>query len=316
MFLNNLLPVSEGDMGKSIKETYPHQAGAGYEVVIAFAEEFVNGFNKVAGKEIDSTRFRRTLPFVRKGILELRLLFKALNFEKGMDETYFFKHLKPLIYSYLISEIELSRIFLNKPETAEQSDSAYYSSFTTEYQEFFTDNSFQYRYYKSQSTEFDYLLFVRQEDISLVAIDYAALTDPDFSTPFDSVFAKFIAFERVQKILKNIIGDSSNSQRVVSCVNEASDESLSWTGDAINLVEVAYGIWLTGQLNNGDATISEIIFWMERKFKLKIGRAYRRWTEISKRKLISPTKYLDQMKERINKRIEDEHDLKRNQRRF
>ncbi|WCT13800.1 RteC domain-containing protein [Mucilaginibacter jinjuensis] len=302
-------------MDKSIKVTYSHQADTEYKVVNAFVEEFLNGFNKVSGKEINSARFRNTLPFVRKAILELRTLFENSQFDKNLDEAYFFKHVKPLIYSYLISEIELSRIFLNNPEILENSDATYYSSFTEKYRKFFVINNFQYRYYKSQSTEFDDLLFVRRKDISLTTIDYSVLSDPGFSTMLDPFFAKFMAFERVQDVLKDLTRCRSSIRKEAPGDTDITHNSLTWTGEAINLVEVAYGIWLTGQINNGEASISEIIHWLETGFKLKIGRAYRRWTEISRRKLISSTRYLDQMKDSINKRIEDENDLKANRRR-
>jgi hypothetical protein len=301
-------------MGKPNNLKYPVDVDKEYELINSFVREFVRSFDKIAGKEFNSLRFRKTLPFVRNAIHDLRTLFEDLNFEGGLNEIYFFKQIKPLIYSYLISEIELSRIFLYKSETVDQSDAAYYSSFIAEYQEFFAGHNFQYRYYKSLSTEFDNLLFARQEDISLVTIDYAVLSDPSFSTALDSIFAKFIAFERVQEILMSRMRFHSHIKTAAPEEIETTDRALIWTGEAINLVEVAYGIWLTGQINNGEATISEIIFWMEKKLKLKIGRAYRRWTEISRRKLISSTKYLDQMKETINQRIEEENGIKSSKR--
>lgn len=82
--------------------------------------------------------------------------------------------------------------------------------------------------------------------------------------------------------------------------------SLRWTGESINLVELAYGVWLTGQLNNGNATISETIRWMESSLDIRIGRAYRRWTEISRRDPVNTTKFLDRMKVAILERIRNE----------
>ena len=80
---------------------------------------------------------------------------------------------------------------------------------------------------------------------------------------------------------------------------------LKWTGDTINLVEIAYGIWLTGQVNQGNSSITEIMELLEEAFQVKIGRPFRRWQEISQRKMISPTKYIDQVKAQILKRIDE-----------
>ena len=89
------------------------------------------------------------------------------------------------------------------------------------------------------------------------------------------------------------------------------DTTLRWTGESINLVELAYGIWLTGQLNNGNATISEIIRWMEASLGIHVGRAYRRWTEISRRDRVHSTKFIDRMKESIDERIRNGEGLQK-----
>jgi hypothetical protein len=85
---------------------------------------------------------------------------------------------------------------------------------------------------------------------------------------------------------------------------------LQWTGETINLAELAYGIWLTGQVNNGNATITEIMEWLEIHLHVKIGVPFRRWFSISKRKRISLTKYIDQIKAAILKRVDEENGMK------
>ena len=87
--------------------------------------------------------------------------------------------------------------------------------------------------------------------------------------------------------------------------NSESDTEMKWTGDAINIIEVAYGIWLTGQLNNGNATLTQIVKWLETNLKVTIGNIQSRFAEISSRKRLSPTKFLDQMKDAILKRIDN-----------
>jgi len=82
---------------------------------------------------------------------------------------------------------------------------------------------------------------------------------------------------------------------------------LVWTGGAVNLTELAYGIWLTGQLNDGNVSITQIITWLENHLHIKIGRAHRRWETIAARKRLSLTKFLDQMTEAIRKRLDEEN---------
>lgn len=82
--------------------------------------------------------------------------------------------------------------------------------------------------------------------------------------------------------------------------------SVITTGETINLVEIAYGIWLTGQVNNGNASISEIVLWLERHFEVRVGKAHRRWQNIAGRKRLAPFRYMDEMKEALVKRLEEE----------
>jgi hypothetical protein len=78
---------------------------------------------------------------------------------------------------------------------------------------------------------------------------------------------------------------------------------IKWTGDVINVIELAYGLWLTGQINNGNASLNQIVRWLEKNLSVSIGIAQRKFSEISRRKRISITKYLDQMKDAIIRKI-------------
>lgn len=277
--------------------------------------EFESGLSQITSKKMGpADRLRGTVQWINEVLEKIRQIVLQEGFKEPADEIYFFKTVKPRIKACLIYEVEHYRLLVERPAGPWKMINNYYQKQLDRIQRIFREYEFQYHYFKSDSHELDYSFFVRGSDISQVLM-YKITdpeTDPKFSTCMDSLFARFIASERLLKFLVNELGHLQPSHDSPATVEE---QGLIWTGEAINLVEMAYGIWLTGQINNGEVTITEIICWMERKFKLKIGRAYRRWTEISRRKLISPTNYLDQMKDSINKRIEDENDLKSNRRR-
>jgi hypothetical protein len=81
------------------------------------------------------------------------------------------------------------------------------------------------------------------------------------------------------------------------------------TGESVNLVELLYGLHLTGQLNNGHATITEIIQWLGKHWHADVGNAFRRWHAISNRKRVAPTKFIEQMRDAINRKLDDDNDL-------
>lgn len=255
-------------------------------------------------------RLTSSLHLIQDTSKNLKDLVEANSFGTPQEEIIFFKRIKPMLYSFKIFEIDLYQFSLKIPIGDDQDIMAYYREELQEIQRFFKLNVFHYKYYLLGLSDLDNLYFLRNAVVPVGLIHEMPEQDANFSSSHDYLFAKFLAYERLQmhilneiKVLNNLVlpGASSNSDE---------SERLKWTGEAINLVEVAYGIWLTGQLNNGNASITEIISWFEDKLQIKIGRAYRRWTEISNRKRISSTKYIDTIRDSIHKRIDDEYALK------
>jgi hypothetical protein len=120
------------------------------------------------------------------------------------------------------------------------------------------------------------------------------------------LFSKFIAYEHVQYYILEQMGLLINPE---IALHQTADHvaDLKWTGDSINVVELAYGLWLTGQLNNGNASLNQIVRWLETNLHVTIGIVQRRFTEIARRKRLSITKFIDQMRDSIFKKIDSDH---------
>lgn len=219
------------------------------------------------------------------------------------EEIYVFRTVKAQLNADKILEIEKFNLTYNKPAATIEELRLYYDDELKYFGRFFKNNAFYYHYYKSGFVELDKLYFVRGATLESPYFQVIPGHDAEFSTALDYLFSKFIAYERMQHIvLENIKGLYHQD----GLVKENDGSPVKWTGDSINLVEVAYGIWLTGQLNDGNASISEIIRWLEKCFAVNIGRAHRRWTEISQRKRSSYTKFIDRMQLSISERIDNE----------
>jgi hypothetical protein len=81
-------------------------------------------------------------------------------------------------------------------------------------------------------------------------------------------------------------------------------QKLTWTGDKTNLIELAYGIYNTAQVNNGEINIVDLISWLENSFHVRLPRYFQMFSEIKNRKSVSKTRYLDHMAKMINLYIE------------
>jgi len=258
--------------------------------------------------EVDTVpieRLRQAMPLITRIIADVKAHVLQHGFADQQAEINFFKRLKPAFYAQQWFEILYYNLRTQAPAGTPEMIRTYYEEELQQVFRFFRIQAFHYQYFKSKATELDHLYFVcgaQPADMPVLELVDPA---PGFTTALDHLFAKFIAYERLQDHLLDLL--ASGMVQTLIKEKKVSRNSLCWTGESINLVELAYGIWLTGQVNNGNVSITEIMEWLELHFQVSIGRAFRRWSSISKRKRISPTKYVDQLKAAILKRLDDEN---------
>lgn len=261
--------------------------------------------------EVDTApieRLRQAMPSITRIIADVKVHVLENGFADQQAEIHFFKKLKPQFYAQQWFEILYYNLRAQAPAGTPEMVRAYYEEELQQVFRFFRIHAFHYQYFKSKATELDHLYFVRDAQPSDILVMELVDPAPGFTTALDHLFAKFIAYERLQDHLLDLLAGGMVQTLVKE--KKAGRNSLRWTGESINLVELAYGLWLTGQINNGNASITEIMEWLGLHFQVNIGRAFRRWSSISKRKRISPTKFIDQLRAAILKRLDDENGLK------
>jgi len=247
-------------------------------------------------------RLQGKLTVINKALADLKKFVDGNPFMDQREEIDFFKYEKPLFVCELLCAHYIYTIETQRRQFSEEIlIRNYYEQELKVIKHYFVQHQFLYQYYLLEASELDNILFVRGAEASVVLLPETPDLDPDYSTKGDYLFAQFLAYEKVQDYLINELYPSS-AQR-------SSGKILRWTGETVNLVELAYGLQLTGQLNDGKATIAEIIEWLEAQLHADVGNAYRRWHAISNRKRETPTKFIDQMRDAIIKKLNDDNDL-------
>ena len=87
--------------------------------------------------------------------------------------------------------------------------------------------------------------------------------------------------------------------------------SLLWTGNAIDLVELIYGIDEMGCINNGNMPLKQLAPILYKIFGIESKDCYRFYTDIKRRKNESRTYFLDKMQEKLNERMLRDEELER-----
>lgn len=229
------------------------------------------------------------------------------SFQDIKEEVDYFKHIRPDILSELIFYVELRALEAFKPVTGAPSVESYLKASLNIYHQFFTRNLTFYNYYRMQKKEQDAVYFVRKDcaSASLPFIQPELIIESfrEGSADYSYILAKIRAFERLISHINSEISKLNHQYPP-----EASPSVLlKWTGKKVDLIELAYAIQSTDTVNNGNASVKDIMRAFEAVFQIKSGNFYSAFLkDIRLRK--DATIYLDRLKKCLIERI-DQSDL-------
>ncbi|WP_276499367.1 RteC domain-containing protein [Pontibacter litorisediminis] len=248
-------------------------------------------------------RQERLLQHIRKAIDALKQQVIAYTFADEAEEINFFKEIKPKFTSLLIYHARLALIELKKPLGSLQDLRRHYENELLLIRVFYDHHVQLYQYLLSGATYLDSRLFVRgKADLPYHYSTSSMDTDTRFSTHYDYVVARLEANRRLGEYLIQAIHRLEQGQ--VGFAAPQAGPALTWTGSKVYLIELAYGLYESGQISNGTADLCEITEQLETCFGVKLGNVYRTFQEVRQRKKDSRTKFLDLMRERLLHRMD------------
>lgn len=267
-------------------------------------DELINLGNDVAF-------YAARLAAISRALKELRDSVINDGFLTDREEVMFFKFVKPRFYMLYIYEIELYNLISGVPKGTDDMVKDYYLSELSFIKRYYSQHSFLYDYYQREEEAMDDAFFLRRNlDVLLPDVAGAGpgVFSDGFSTNQDYNFAKFRALEKLRDyIIERIRLIYIRPEPVLPSDILLLRGKLQWTDEKINLVELAYGIFLSGSLNNGKLEIADVVRWLEQSLGIDLGVAYRKFISISRRKNLSYTKYLDEMREKIESYIAEKN---------
>ncbi|MGV8815909.1 MAG: RteC domain-containing protein [Gelidibacter sp.] len=232
----------------------------------------------------------------RDTILKLRALIQSPNsFAIEEDEIHFFKNIKPFVLGRLKFFGELQKFELKWPKSNVKDQKKYIETSSKYLDNFRTDNITFWYYIKNKETRKDGFYFLRSNyQVGIDGDMSQFIVDPEFTTGYDHLKAKFVAADLLSKHYKRLLLKLTNKES--SLVSELIlDKNRTWNGSKTDLVELIYALQAAGVLNKGQVEISKIIQFMEIIFNTNLGNAYKTFTEIKAREK-DRTKFLDTLK--------------------
>lgn len=241
----------------------------------------------------------------RKKLIDIRNRIIETGFKSAEEEITFFKLIKPQVYSKLIYYIRLFNIESKRPRGSNKSQVKYFNIEIEKLQTYFNENLDFYHYYRRGATSLDKQYFLRgKADIRLFPENFHFLADDQFSTSHDSSVATILAYDLLIVYLKKEIEklEANNLNADLQIIQR--NNRIVWTSQKVNLIELIYALHSTDVINNGNVEIKDIARIVERIFKVELGDYYRAFLEIRMRKK-GRTKFLDMLKENLEKRMDD-----------
>ncbi len=249
----------------------------------------------------------KSLEIIIGALQQLKSLVTKSNFRSQKQEIFFFKTIKPQFTSKLIFHNSVYKIETKKPFGGDRVVLKYYRNELLKIKRYFDSNIDFYKYYRTGSIYLDYKYFVRGRfDVKLILESFYFEADNTFSTSHDFKVAKILAHDLLEVYLENRLVEVANQKKSPKLKNKK-QKKIYWTAPKVSLVELLYALNSAGVFNNGALDLKDLADHFEEVFEIDLGQYRRVFLEIRQRK-IQPTKFLDALKDALQKRMNDAED--------
>ena len=260
--------------------------------------------------EIDDPilRSENAINIIINSIEKLKNLFEKERIKSQEQEIDFFKNIKPRFTSKLIYYNAIFKIETKKPHGGERIIKKYLNNELEKLKRYFDNNLDFYKYYRTGSNYLDHKYFTRGKfDIKLTLDSFYFEVDHTFSTSHDFKVAKIVAHDLIQVYLEDKLLMMENREpKEKSQVNPKLKQN--WTGSKVALIELLYALHTEGVFNNGASDLKDVAEYFENIFNIDLGQYHRAFLEIRMRKS-DQTKFLNSLKEKLVKRMDNTDDL-------
>jgi len=252
------------------------------------------------------------IQIVLKAMQQLKKIVIKNSFPNQLEEIYFFKKIKPQFQSKLIYYNRIYNIETHKPSGGIKIARKYFNNELNSLKHYFESNLEFYRYHRTNADYLDHKYFVRgKHDLKLKLDSYYFETDHRFCTSHDYKIAKIISNDQVQVYLETELANLERKELKADQLQKSQVHHKSpifWTGSKVSLTELMYALHSSGCINNGTAELKQIADFIENIFEIDLGQYSRVFLEIRSRKM-GRTKFIDTLKESLEKRMDETDDL-------
>ena len=234
----------------------------------------------------------------KAALVKLRRMVLARGFPDQESEIRFFKEIKPSVSSKLIYYQKVFGMESMRLELDNRRQKKYLQREQKKILKYMRQNRGIGQYYRCDHSHLDEKYFLRNnEAVPLEVEGILSLMDEDFFTWHDHTFSNIMANELLLEYMKNEMEKLDHPERI-----ELPKAFLRWTGSKIDVYELLYSIYLAGSVNDGKATIIDLVRAFEWMFNIGLQKGiYDTQSELEKRS--DPVQYLSYLMSVLRRRI-------------
>lgn len=224
------------------------------------------------GKEVNE-QIEHAIRLVKLETISIEKEIDHRGFATPEEEIFFFRHVKPPLYSMLIAFTKLRKLELLRPSF----DKSKFKGLVKKKLDFVQAHYLDYpefiRYFNSTSTYDDERYFLRSNKIQLDC--FPNIFDDRLSTGYDLIAAHLLAYQFLTDHF-----DQSNRK----AENESNYSNVPWTADKVAFVELISGLHAVSSINKGDIDLKTLCAQLGSLFNIEIKDIYGKRNEIKERK--------------------------------
>lgn len=254
-------------------------------------------------------QMREVVLLVKDRLSELKAMVMEQGFGSVEEEIGFFKVVWPAVYSWQVYAADRFAVELRRPVDERGKVMGYLRGELDYVQKIFLRYPVQFVYFRQGMEGLDsaYFLGEGKRDVALEGLDVDA--DGQFAGPWSYLWAKFMAGERLRDyLLAELAGlevGIGGGEAITVPAKPVRTGGMRWTGEKVNLIELAHALFVSGQIDNGKVGITEFFERMGRCFEIDLGIPKRGFDDLGSRKRLSRTHFLEVLREGLNKKFDD-----------
>lgn len=242
----------------------------------------------------------------KTALSRMRKLVMIEGFPDQKSEIYFFKKIKPAVYSKLLYYRSVFDLESKRRKADTPVIKRYLQQRLSKINEYMEEHQLKVQCYRCGFNHLDEKYFLRDnKEIPLELRNNFQLMDEDFFTWHDHTFSTIMASEM---LIDHIQSELNKLERLEKGTNELPKSPLYWTGKNIELAENLYALYFSGSVNHGKATIKDLTEFIGWALNIDLSKdIYRYFTEIQQRTEENQTKYLDFLKAVLLEKLDEKN---------